>query len=199
MKPYNVLFITCFLFACSQKKRINSIPVAPRLEPTLVVPNLSSELTLKNDSLFFRNKKMSGVLYSLSTKSNDTVSIKSYVNGVLDGISKGWYSNGQLMETRSYKNGQKNGSQIAYFENGQMKFEFIAENDRYEGELREWNSDGRLIHLATFENGQEAGAQKMWYDNGKVRANYVIIKGKRYGLLGTKNCRNVSDSIFTVN
>jgi antitoxin component YwqK of YwqJK toxin-antitoxin module len=52
--------------------------------------------------------------------------------------------------------------------------------------------------LAHFKDGQEEGSQKLWYDNGKIRANYVIIKGKRYGLLGTKNCKNVSDSIFVV-
>ncbi|MCX6338150.1 MAG: toxin-antitoxin system YwqK family antitoxin, partial [Bacteroidetes bacterium] len=68
----------------------------------------------------------------------------------------------------------------------------------YEGELSEWTFDGKLIHLAHYIDGQEEGSQKLWYDNGKIRANYVIIKGKRYGLLGTKNCKNVSDSIFIV-
>ena len=76
------------------------------------------------------------------------------------------------------------------------KFEFVANDDTYEGEMKQWNVDEQLIHLANFKNGQEEGSQKLWYDNGKIRANYVIIKGKRYGLLGTKNCRNVSDSII---
>ena len=58
--------------------------------------------------------------------------------------------------------------------------------------------EGKLFHLATYKNGQEEGTQKMWYDNDKIRANYYIIDGKRYGLLGTKNCKNVSDSIFIV-
>ena len=102
------------------------------------------------------------------------------------------------MEQRNYLNGRKNGKQIAYWENGNKKFEFIAKDDAYEGEMKEWNIEGKLIHLANFKNGQENGTQKMWYDNGKIRANYVIIDGKRYGLLGTKNCRNVSDSIFVV-
>ena len=37
---------------------------------------------------------------------------------------------------------------------------------------------------------------KYFYNNGKVRSNYLVINGKRYGLLGTKNCVNVKDSIF---
>ena len=68
----------------------------------------------------------------------------------------------------------------------------------YEGERKEWNNEGNLIYLATYKKGQEEGPQKLWYDNGKIRANYIIKNGKRYGLLGTKNCKNVSDSIFAV-
>ena len=92
----------------------------------------------------------------------------------------------------------KNGKQIAYWENNKKKFEFTAKDDAYEGELKEWAFNGTLTHLAHYVNGQEEGSQKLWYDNGKIRANYVIKNGKRFGLLGTKNCKNVSDSIFVV-
>jgi len=100
------------------------------------------------------------------------------------------------MELRFYCKGKKHGRQVSFWENGNKRFEFIAQNDVYAGELKEWNIDGKLIHLAHFVNGQEEGEQKMWYANGKIRANYIMIKGRRYGLLGTKNCKNVSDSIF---
>ena len=113
-------------------------------------------------------------------------------------VSKKYYPNKQLMEYREFKNEMKNGKQIAYWENGNKRFEFIAKDDAYEGELKEWDYHGRLFHLAHYKNGQEEGVQKLWYENGKIRANYVIIKGRRFGLLGTKNCKNVSDSIFVV-
>ena len=198
MKHYILLFSISILFSCKQKKEKSEEPRISTTEPTLIISNLSKELNKKNDTLFFRNKKMCGTLYSLNTAQTDTLFIENYINGILDGVSKRWYSNAQLMEERIYNLGQKNGKQVAYFENGKMKFEFTAKYDQYEGELKEWNNDGNLIHLATYKNGQEEGTQKMWYDNGKIRANYVMIKGKRYGLLGTKNCKNVSDSIFIV-
>jgi len=119
----------------------------------------------------------------------------TYEDGLLNGVSKKWYHNKQLMEERYYRYGKKHGSQVAYWENGNKKFEFTAVNDAYEGELKEWTCDGKLFHLAHYKNGQEEGEQKLWYDEGKIRANYVIKDGKRYGLLGTKNCKNVSDSI----
>ena len=113
-------------------------------------------------------------------------------------VSKKYYSNKQLMEYRAFRNEMKNGEQIAYWDNGNKRFEFMAVNDVYEGELKEWDYNGKLFHLAHYKNGQEDGVQKLWYENGKIRANYVIIKGRRFGLLGTKNCKNVSDSIFVV-
>ena len=113
-------------------------------------------------------------------------------------IYKKYYPNKQLMEYREFRNDMKNGKQIAYWNNGKKRFEFVAMNDAYEGELKEWDYDGKLFHLAHYKNGQEEGVQKLWYDNGKIRANYIILKGRRFGLLGTKNCKNVSDSIFIV-
>ena len=119
-------------------------------------------------------------------------------NGALV-IAKKYYPNKQIMEYREFRNDMKNGKQISYWDNGNKRFEFNAVNDAYEGELKEWDYYGNLFHLAHYKNGQEEGAQKLWYDNGKIRANYVILNGKRYGLLGTKNCKNVSDSIFNSN
>ncbi len=158
----------------------------------------SREVSIKNDVVFLNEKKYNGFLYELHPDTKDTISVEGYLNGVLHGICKKWYPNKKLLEERFYNHGKKNGKQNAYWKNGNKKFEFIAKNDAYEGEMREYTFDGKLIHLATYANGQEEGTQKLWYDNGKIRANYVIINGKRYGLLGTKNCKNVSDSIFVI-
>lgn len=113
-------------------------------------------------------------------------------------IIKKYYSNNKLMEIREFRNNMKNGKQIAYWDNGNKRFEYIAKNDVSEGELKEWDFNGKLFHLAHYKNGQEEGVQKLWYENGKIRANYIILHGRRYGLLGTKNCKNVSDSIFVI-
>ena len=158
----------------------------------------STSISIVNDVVFYKNEKFSGTLFELNQNQKDTILSEVYKNGLLDGISKKWYPNKQLMERRVFKQGHKHGKQIAYWANGNKRFEFVAQNDAYEGEMKEWSIKGKLFHLAHFVNGLEEGIQKMWYENGKIRANYVIIKGKRYGLLGTKNCKNVSDSIFVV-
>ena len=157
----------------------------------------AKEINVLNDVVYCNHKKYSGFIYQLYPN-KDTMSLEGLINGQLSGSCKKWYPNKQLMEVRLYSKGRKNGKQIAYWENGNKRFEFTAKNDAYEGELREWTFNGKISHLAHYKEGQEDGIQKLWYDNGKIKANYVIINGKRYGLLGTKNCKNVSDSIFVV-
>ncbi len=167
-------------------------------QPIPPIYHLLSEenIIVKNDTLFLNGRKYDGFLLQLNPNGKDTLSIEGFKNGLLSGISKKRFPNGQLMEERHFLNGKKHGQQTAYWQNGNKRFEFMAKNDAYEGELKEWGNSGYLYHMGNYVNGQEEGAQKMWYENGKLRANYVIIQGKRYGLLGTKNCKNVSDSIF---
>jgi antitoxin component YwqK of YwqJK toxin-antitoxin module len=192
MKPIALFFFLVLVYSCNKPKQtfIQEIPQKYVLKS-------SAEISIKNEVVFLNNQKYAGFLYELNP-SKDTVLIEGYIEGLLSGVCKKWYSNRQLMEERHYSAGQKNGKQVAFWQNGNKRFEFFAKNDAYEGELKEYSENGHLFHLANYVNGQEEGSQKMWYDNGKIRANYVIKKGKRYGLLGTKNCKNVSDSIFVV-
>jgi antitoxin component YwqK of YwqJK toxin-antitoxin module len=186
-------FFRCYilvLLACSCSKKEPIVPKIYWLKS-------SNEITVLNDVVYINKDKYSGFLFELYPN-QDTISSEGFSNGQLTGLCRKWYPNKKLLEERLYAGGKKNGKQLAFWENGNKRFEFTSQNDAYEGELREWTFDGQLTHLAHFKEGQEEGSQKLWYDNGKIRANYVIIKGKRYGLLGTKNCKNVSDSIFVV-
>ena len=192
------LFPICLLLlsgSCSKNNSTARDKQDQAIPPTYTL-KADSNISIQNDTVFIAQERYSGFLYQLYPNQVDTAFVESYFNGVLYGTSKKWYPNKQLMEQRQYYKGRKHGKQVAYWENGNKKFEFTAIEDVYEGELKEWNVDGHLIHLANYKNGHEDGSQKLWYDNGKIRANYVIIEGKRYGLLGTKNCINVSDSIF---
>lgn len=193
MKLLKIFLLFVLVCSCGKSKQTVNQEI-----PQKYVLKSSEKIAIKNDVVFLNDKKYAGFLYELSP-SKDTILIEGYLNGLLSGVCKKWYPNGQLMEERHYLNGQKNGKQVSFWQNGNKRFEFIAKNDVYEGELKEYSENGHLFHLANYVNGQEEGTQKMWYDNCKIRANYVIKKGKRYGLLGTKNCKNVSDSIFVVN
>ncbi len=143
-----------------------------------------------NDSLF------SGMIYYLYPNSRDTLKIENYSNGKENGYWFQYYPNQILKEKRFFDKGKKEGEHIGFYENGEKKFLYHLKNDVYEGNSKEWTIDGNLVKDMNYHLGQEQGSQKIWYDNGKIKANYVIKDGRRYGLLGTKNCQNVSDSVF---
>lgn len=111
-------------------------------------------------------------------------------------VEKKYFPSGKIMEIRHVQNGVRQGLQTAFWENGKKRFEYVAANDAYEGELKEWAENGQLFHLAHYKNGQEEGVQQMWHANGKIRSNFVIIQGRRYGLLGTKNCNNINEKLL---
>jgi antitoxin component YwqK of YwqJK toxin-antitoxin module len=193
-----ILFCTLiFLWSCNSIDKKEFVVESPQI-PKVFVSKRSKDILIRSDTAFLNNKPYSGFIYELDTITHDLIESSGYLNGVLSGVTKKWYGGYVLKEERHYSKGAKNGKQSTFWENGKKKFEFTAKNDAYEGVLKEWNAKGELIHLATFKDGQEEGTQKMWYDNGKIRANYVMRNGKRFGLLGTKNCVNVSDSIFLI-
>ncbi|MEY4030485.1 MAG: hypothetical protein RJA90_1737, partial [Bacteroidota bacterium] len=137
VKGYILLLLAC---SCSKNK-----PIVPKT----YWQKSSKEITVLNDVVFLNNHKYSGFLFELYPN-QVTISSEGFINGQLSGICRKWYPNKQLMELRVYTTGKKNGKQVAYWENGNKRFEFIAKDDSYEGELSEWTFDGKLIHLAHY-------------------------------------------------
>lgn len=155
-------------------------------------PSLSS----LNGRVFFQQRLLSGEVFTLYEGSTDTATIQNYLHGQEHGQWVQYYPSGELRETRSFVEGKKTGEYLAWWKNGNLMLTYQFEDDEYEGTCREWNESGRLITEMNYHRGYESGSQKVWYDNGKIKSNYVMESGRRYGLLGTKNCVNVSDSIF---
>lgn len=154
------------------------------------------ELEMNNGLLTQSHMPFTGRLINLFSGTKDTAEVSSYVNGREDGEWKKFYSNHQIKEIRYFKNGKKTGSYKTWWENGKKQLEYNFVADEYEGSCKEFNEKGVLMRIMNYKKGQEEGEQKWWYDGGKIKANYIIKDGRRYGLLGTKNCINVTDSIF---
>jgi antitoxin component YwqK of YwqJK toxin-antitoxin module len=101
-----------------------------------------------------------------------------------------------LMERRFYEQGKKTGIFDGWWPNGHKRLTYHFQNGEYEGNCRDWTDRGVLINDMNYHEGHETGEQRQFYEDGKIKSNYVIKDGRRYGLLGTKNCVNVSDSVF---
>jgi antitoxin component YwqK of YwqJK toxin-antitoxin module len=155
-------------------------------------------LQLHNDNGIFKSNGIAftGTVYSMAPNKKDTVAVGSFADGKESGEWRKYFDNGQLMERRYYFKGKKVGVYEAWWPNSAKRLLYHFENGEYEGSCKDWNDKGVLMSDMHFHEGHEAGEQKQFYDDGKVKSNYVVIDGRRYGLLGTKNCVNVSDSVF---
>lgn len=149
----------------------------------------------KNGIIYHEKKPFSGIVFQLNENA-DTVAIFGFYKGKEHGEWKRFYPNRQVEEIRYFDKGVKINTLTRWWENGQMQLQCNFKNGEYDGTFKEWNREGRLTKEMNYKNGYEEGSQKVFYDNGKIRSNYVVKNQKRIGLLGTKNCINVSDSIF---
>lgn len=164
--------------------------------PSLLLNKNEQGLQLQNGLLLYTQQPLSATLYTLFPNTTDTAELITYVNGKEHAEWKRFYASGKLKEKRYFQLGKKTGLYETFWENGTKQMQYVFVNDEYEGSCYEWNEDGRLISSMNYKQGHEDGLQQSWYNNGKIKANYIIKAGRRYGLLGTKNCINVSDSVF---
>ncbi|MFT4856593.1 MAG: antitoxin component YwqK of YwqJK toxin-antitoxin module [Algoriphagus sp.] len=162
-------------------------------------PENDDRISTSNGIVFREEVLFSGRLFGLYEGGTDTAFVSGYQKGLLHGEQIQFWENGELKEKRFYKSGEKYGIYDSWWPNGQKQFTYFFKNGEYEGELKEWNRQGMLSRIMNYEKGHETGVQKWWYESGEIKANYVIKNGRRYGLLGTKNCTNVSDSVFVTN
>lgn len=193
-----LLAAALLLAHCTRPNNKVAITDAPQatsnMEPW--VPSSDTALQRVADVQYHGGKLFTGTVYALYEGTNDTAFVNGYLQGKEHGRWKTFYP-GHLQKTiRQYNNGQKVGTMLAWWPNGKVQLDYAFDKGEYEGLCREWDTSGTLIKEMHYRAGHEEGAQKMFYNNGKVRSNYVVINGRRYGLLGTKNCINVTDSIF---
>ena len=114
------------------------------------------------------------------------------------GISRQWYSNGNLKSSMIYDHEHKQiGTQKIYFENGQINSineylngetifhqEWNTQGNQMikdgEGELITYTSDGKIASKVKIKNGRRNGIMEM-FDNGKLKCRATYIDGKTEG------------------
>ena len=78
-----------------------------------------------------------------------------YKEGAIDGVSMGWYPNGQLKQERRRKNGKHHGLWTEWFDNGKKKSEGIYKNGKKDGVFTQWYDNGEKWTEVIFKNGRE--------------------------------------------
>lgn len=150
------------------------------------------ELKIENGILLYQENVFSGDVVAYTSK--DIISYSClYVNGKKQGEEKKWYTDGTLKMERYYDNGVKTRTHRGWWRNGNVKFVYQFNNKgQHDGIAYDYFIDGSPYRLFHYRKGKEEGSQKLYKPNGNIRANYVVVNGERFGLIGLKTCDAVS-------
>ena len=179
-----VLFLGVLLCSCTNNNHLWTLSNEKGLDLTKRYVELNGDI-------------YTGYVYIVASNQADTIAISFYNQGLKDGVWKKFYKDGSIKEIREFSAGEKTGKYLGYYLGGENAFEYNFKNGEYHGKGYEWKKDGSLLRESTYEMGYEKGVQKFWWPDGRIKSNYIIKNNRRYGLLGIKNCINVSDSIFS--
>lgn len=109
---------------------------------------------------------------------------------VIDGFSKVWNEQGNLVASIEYSKGSLEGKSLYYFPNGQLQKELFFKNNQLSGTSYEYTSEGELISATEYSKGIKEGKsigyfsknREAWdekYQEGRLlRGSYCDLQGK---------------------
>jgi antitoxin component YwqK of YwqJK toxin-antitoxin module len=140
---------------------------------------LRSELTLHDGRLYRAgdSNAFSGVM--IERYAGGTLRSRSEVwEGLLHGVSQGWFTNGQLQVTEHFKKGVSDGLRTKWFSTGKKLSEAHIVDGRFEGVFRKWHENGLLAERVEFIGGQSAGTSVAYFPSGYLKARATLDAGK---------------------
>jgi hypothetical protein len=110
--------------------------------------------------------------------SDSVVKSRSWLsNGVLHGLSEGWYTNGTLQVREQFASGVSEGTVTRWREDGSKLSEGTAHNGKLEGLFRRWHPTGQLAEEVPFHAGVPDGLSHAWHPDGSLKAEVRHING----------------------
>ncbi len=166
--------------------------VSCQKQDNLVIDASHEHLKLNNGVLVLEDQPFTGKLVNKFPNGNLQSEV-FYKKGLKEGKERQWYADGKLNVERFYDRGIKTGIHKSWWENGSLKFEYHF-NDRgeFDGIVKEWYESGLQFKDFNYKKGKEVGSQKLWKPDGRIKANYEVVNGERFGLIGLKKCYKVT-------
>lgn len=99
-------------------------------------------------------------------------------NGLLHGLSQGWYTNGQLQVSEHFVAGASDGLRTKWYPSGAKLSEAQIADGRLHGRFRRWHENGTLSEDLEFADGQPEGVAHAWFPSGNLKARVVAQAGQ---------------------
>ncbi len=99
-------------------------------------------------------------------------------DGLLHGLSEGWYTNAQLQVTEHFRGGVSHGERIKYYPDGTRQSVGTVVDGKLEGTFRRWHPNGQLAETLELRAGIPHGPAQSFYPSGYVKTQATLEAGK---------------------
>ena len=99
-------------------------------------------------------------------------------DGILNGLSKGWYDSGALEVEEHFVDGKSSGVRKRWHANGKLKNEATILNGELHGPYTEWHDDGSMAVRMNMVRGKGEGLSEAWHPGGAPKAKVILADGK---------------------
>ncbi len=99
-------------------------------------------------------------------------------NGVLQGISEGWHTNGQMQVREHFTNGVSHGLRVRWHENGVKLSEAAVVGGKLQGSFRRWHDNGKMAEQMELKHDIPEGLAQSFYPSGFMKAQARLKNGQ---------------------
>jgi len=99
-------------------------------------------------------------------------------HGLLNGLSQGWFTNGQMQIQETYHDNLSDGLRTKWYPNGRKLSEATIVHGQIEGIFRRWHEDGSLAEEIPMHNGHQEGLGRAYYASGCLAGQVEVRAGR---------------------
>lgn len=150
-----------------------------RPAPVELPSELAANLTRRDGRLYAPDSKVPFTGWMLERYPDAALKSRSQIsNGVLQGISEGWHTNGVRQVEEHFVAGVSEGPVTKWHPDGAKLSEGTAHGGKLEGLFRRWHPNGVLSEELTLVGGQPGGISRAWFPSGSLKAEVVLEQGR---------------------
>lgn len=98
-------------------------------------------------------------------------------NGVLNGLSLGWHTNGVVAIREWFVNGRSEGVRTRWDDKGRRYSESEVKDGVLNGLHRVWHTNGQMACEMVFVSGKGNGVARRWNSNGMLTGTWTLSEG----------------------
>lgn len=138
-----------------------------------------SALVLRDGRLCLKDsgKPFTGIVFEQAA-GDRRLSELTVRDGILNGLSKGWYDSGAQEVEENFVDGKSSGVRKRWHANGKLKNEATIVNGELHGPYTEWHDDGSMAARMNMVHGKGEGLCEAWYPGGAPKARVILAAGE---------------------